>query len=381
MGQIQPSCDWERNEIVNALVLTDENNEAMQTMQDTMIVGTNPDGSVAVIPLKPTDARSNEKITINKVRDTGIKDQGSLFQDDNVLDVIHLSDLDLQNSKSVESRRTLAKKKKKKKRRSWLPWKKRKETKEFVTTGVTVRLNANHNMVLYRPTEQHSKGYLSLQNERKGRRSFNHGLEKPCQISDFASAKTKLVMKDVAEMRSMVSMHLKGRRDSNIDSSIVCGDQIFATRYNDTDNFNNAPRESAPQSRAAAVSTGGYTPRPTLRGMNVLKPTILDEKRLHELLSICREKLNINENYTNSTRPESSPRTKQIVHKEKQNNAPLSRNFRDLSNVLSAVVPPGIGIELYTPEIVQNTNIGSGKYLLFSHFHSVIRKFSMKNTK
>ncbi len=363
MGQIQPACTWETFDFSKAQVLTDTDNESRRPRQLTT---RNPDDSASISKTdhisKVSPPSSNEKNTTNYRHPSNTEDNNKKcsFQGNCSPDTIELSALDLHASKKSKSRK--APSKKKSKRRSWLPWKKRKEAKEFVTTGVTVRLSSNHNIVLFRP-QQPSKGYLSLQNERKGRRSFNDE-EKLQEAFDSANSRTKLVNQNTTETRRLISMQLKGRKDSFIDSSIVCGKQIFATRYHDPENFNICPRESAPQSMDHSASTGGYTRRSVLLGMNVLKPSIFEEERLQELLLICRERLNIDEYKSHSIQQETSQND--AIQNEAPNHICCSGAAPDMSNILCAVVPPGIGMELFNPERVQSTNIRPGVYLLSS---------------
>jgi hypothetical protein len=337
MGQVQPSSTL--GGTASAPVLADENEQITHRNKRAESDSSNLNVDA--------EARKIEDATTLEVSDRTLNDHNNVISE-NVLNFF--SELDPQSSKTIKNRRSFAKKVQ---RRSLLPWKKRKESKEFGTTGITVQLDDNHSMLLYRPTEQHLKGYLSLKNERKGRRNFYYGLDRPCQLTYFSDIKTKLVMKDAAEMKNIISMNIKGKRDSNIDISIVCGVQIFVTRYNDCGNFNREPSESAPQSRSIAATKGGFSSSRSLQGVKLLQPTYLKESKLQGLLSIGRDKLFSKEQRrADISPPGSSLHTKQPIQRDF-----FSRNHPNLSKVHSAIFSQGMGTEIFSQKRVENTSI------------------------
>ena len=143
MGQVQPSST--SGGTVSAPVLADENEQITQRNKRAESDSLNPHVNA--------EARKFEDATTLEVSDRP-SDHNNVISE-NVLNFF--SELDPQSSKSIKNRRSYTKNVQ---RRSLLPWKKRKESKEFGTTGITVQLDDNHSMLLYRPTEQHLKGYL-----------------------------------------------------------------------------------------------------------------------------------------------------------------------------------------------------------------------------
>ena len=264
-----------------------------------------------------------------------------------------------------------------KKKCSWFPWKKKKkEPKEIVTTGITMKLDETHNMLLFLPEKR--KASMQRKNERRVRRAFNIELEnenaRSTTLHDAGQdAKTKLIVKDVDEMKDIISMRTRGRRDGFVDSAIVSGVQIFVTRYNPEMEASNVGAESAPQSRAVRnnvpLVAGGFVSKSTLGGMNVLKPTTLDEEHLDGLLKVCREKLGVDRNKVNLKHPESASEKEDSLKEVKDGQVVTTQQVYDLSGhpkrfakVCSAVVPRGIGKQLFTPERVMNTSIKAGMY-------------------
>ena len=358
MGQNQSSCICE-HEVIQP---NDKSTESRQPPQDQQKFAI-PDEATEVIVPKPIDVGSSGKIAITIVKDGDENNK----RDDETLDALDLSELDPHISKVFRSKHAMIDKRK---RRPWSPWRKRKEYNGFVTTGVTVRLNNNHNVVLYLPStgEQKSNDVIKSRNER--RKGAPNGIEsmRDETFTDFHSAKTKLVIKDASEMKKFITMHTRVRKAHSIDVGLVCGVQIFVTRYNEKqiETFNVQSSESAPTMRPVASRIGGFVPRRSLRGMNVLHPSILLDNKLQELLSICKLKLFAKDDRNaDTTRKKSADGNNKIVHRlNSQNVHDLSgrlRNNTNLSRMLSAIVPQGIGRELFIPERVLNSKLGPSK--------------------
>lgn len=324
----------------------------------------------------------------------------------------------------------------------------------ITTTGLTLNLDEDHNMLLFVPYKHRalqekrergrkgkkvtcrggamsSKIVVDLQNgnaksslgERvKAKKGQKNVIRKYDETND--SSTTKIIVKDVLEVRKTYSMSLKGRVDSTIDPTIVSGTQIFVTRYDhkkkahqtsggNVHNSGAFPSESAPQDRYVSLPPsrehyaagpplsppGGFVQVRDFGGLYVTKSSYTSDEKLEELLKVCKTKLGFSKNQQQQRLESGSSNSLQNLHITKKANTPitgqdgnqndgtlhgeavtniatidaegeifssssaaprlydLSGNSRKLAKVFSAVVPRGIGKEIFLPEAVLSTPV------------------------
>lgn len=328
----------------------------------------------------------------------------------------------------------------------------------ITTTGLTLNLDEDHNMLLFVPykhrAEQEkrergrrgkrvtckggtmsSKIVVDLQNgiarsslgdRVKANKGKNSVIRRYDETNDAST--TKIIVKDVLEVRKTFSMNLKGRVDSTIDPAIVSGTQIFVTRYDhnkkahqvssgNVDDAEAFPSESAPQDRYVSLPPsrehyaagpplappGGFVQVGDFGGLYVTKSSYTSDEKLEELLKVCKTKLGFGKNQKQRRQESSSSSSLQNVHIATKANTQiteydgnhnedtlyreavtnvsaidveeelfppssssrlydLSGNSRKLSKVFSAVVPRGIGKEIFLPEAVLSTPVPPGKF-------------------
>jgi len=265
----------------------------------------------------------------------------------------------------------------KKKRRAWFPWKKKREHKPMITTGLTFKLDSKHNMLIYLPKKV--KPAVGDEHEHVQQKNTKPSVEDItiAALPDLYSTifgenvkktRTKLVVKDMDEIRGVVSMRMKARKDCYVDPCIVTGLQLFVMRHygpDDNDNerehggSNTLLQEAAPhpQSRLPWSGAHGFVPNQDMKGMNILQPTTLDPEKIEELLTIFRNTIGVDFDkkeeqgrgqYTAITADALSS----SLHKQEKNN--LSEHKTNFSRVYSAIIPRGIGKVIFAPERVIN---------------------------
>ena len=280
-----------------------------------------------------------------------------------------------------------------KSKKRWFPWKKKKEHKPMVTTGLTYKLDSKHNMLIYLP----KKNKLAADDEQTQTQTQTTQKSTKPSVEDTTIAalpdlystifgentntkktRTKLVVKDMDEIRGVTSMRMKGRRDSYVDPCIVTGLQLFVMRHygpddnehvdGDEDGDSNALQEAAPQSRLPKSGVHGFVSDRNMKGMNILQPTTLDAEKFEELLTIFRNTIGVdfdkNEEQGKGSFPaitagrESSP----LPMQEKENKVyDLSGHSTKFSRVYSAIIPHGIGKVIFAPDRVINNLVDPGK--------------------
>lgn len=257
----------------------------------------------------------------------------------------------------------------KKKWCTWFPWKRRKEHKPVVTTGLTMKLDSKHSMLIYFPDDREDiKDNDKKASEEKSSKSSL--LDQCCTIfgDDKKPTRTKLLIKDVDDVRGVVSMKIKGRKDCCVDPTIVCGLQLHAMRHHGPDN-NKSLQESAPQSRMPRQDACGFIPHRDMKGMNVLAPTMIESQKFQELMSICNEKLGAHfEKETNiplAITEDGKARPAHSVRDEDNNKVyDLSGCSSQFSRVYSAIVPRGIGKHIFTHDRVLHNLVEPGNYFI-----------------
>ncbi len=262
------------------------------------------------------------------------------------------------------------------KKNNWGFWRKNKRSKKsIVTTGLTMKVDEEHNMLLFIP-EKHRA--MQQKQERKGKSK-----KVVIDLGTYDSRKqgsgtTQLIMKDSFDVKETFSLKLKGRRDSPIDPSIVCGIQIFLTRCDPMDNLENLPCESAPNSDSKAkrgvLLPGGFEQIKTFGSLNVTRPNSISGEKLEELLQICKKQLGFDSAEKKSRDDKDANSAHGIGESEadlryqplSSRVYDLSGNSRKLSKVFSAIVPRGVGREIFTHEAVMNTAVPPGKFDVLS---------------
>lgn len=242
----------------------------------------------------------------------------------------------------------------KKKKLTWIPWKKKKEHKPMVTIGLTMKLDSKHCMLIYLLDHREA----TEDNEKKVSEETITTANLPEQCSaifgdDKKPTRTKLLVKEMKEMRGEVSMKMKGRRDHHVDPSIVCGLQLYAMRHYGPD-IHKAQPESAPQSRLSQHEKCGYIQHRNIEGMNVLAPTMIESQKFQKLMSICSDKILIAKDGELS-----STHSAKDKNMDKNKIYDLSGFNTQFSEGYSAIVPRGIGKHIFIPDRVINNMVDS----------------------
>jgi len=332
------------------------------------------------------------------------------------------------------------------KKRPWrFQWRKKRIKEEVVTTGITMKLDDSHTMLLFIPSKKANAqsntdmkrktanviGGIGREKMPQAKQSSSpiYGSEECDQAVGVANAPghpfqvgmtTRLVIKDVDEMRNIVSMKMKGKKDCFVDSIIVCGVQIFVTRCrpdegtldvdenaNDTNvavkgSSRSPPGTSSPQCESAPTrrrkhsfssdllpassSNGCLFQASNVGGLNVVKPSTLKDEKLDELLTICKTKLRFEVRSGNRSRAgevyskRSADGNYAVVGSIARESATpaaaadasgpqraqyelLPKTYdlfghpQQFAKVFSAVIPLGIGRKLYTPDAVFNNSV------------------------
>ncbi len=241
----------------------------------------------------------------------------------------------------------------------------------IVTTGLTMKIDEEHNMLLFIPEKNRD---MQQKQDRKGKsKKVVIDLE-TYENRKQGSGTTQLVVKDSFDVRETFSLKLKGRRDSPIDPSIVCGMQIFLTRCDPMDNPENLPCESAPTSdtltKRGVLLPGGFQQIKTFGSLNVTRPNSISGEKLEELLNICKKQLGFDSANNKSHDDRDANSVNEVGESEADSRYQslssrvydLSGNSRKLAKVFSAIVPRGIGREMFTHEAVLNTSVPPGKF-------------------
>lgn len=268
--------------------------------------------------------------------------------------------LALANSDSTEKTpRNSLLDKKKRKRRFFLFRKKQKDQKPVVTTGLTMKVDSNHNILVFCSKKSRNEAHNSTLQSKKEDISAAALPDKYTKIfgEQDKTPKTKLVVKDLNEVRNVISIKSKGRRDCYIDSSVVAGLQLFVMRHSESQG------ESFPQSfRANNDGVGGFVSYKQMSGMNILKPTLIGDEQFQNLLILCKKHLvSSNKNKTEDTEG--------IGQIYDLNGKQTSVNDSKYSKILAAFVPRGLGKQTFLPERVLNTTIPPGKYYSRKIYH------------
>lgn len=269
--------------------------------------------------------------------------------------------LALANSNSTENTpRNRLLDKKKVKRRFILFRKRQKDQKPVVTTGLTMKVDSNHNILVYCSKKRRNEANNSAAQSKKEDISAAALPDKYTKIfgEQDKSPKTKLVVKDLNEVRNVISIKSKGRKDCYIDSSVVAGLQLFVMRHFESQG------ESFPQSfRTNNDGVGGFVSYKQMSGMNILKPTLIGDEQFQNLLIQCKKHLVS----SNQKKTEDTEGIGQIYD---LNGKQTSVNDSKYSKILAAFVPRGLGKQTFLPERVLNTTIPPGEY--FSRKHIII---------
>jgi hypothetical protein len=236
------------------------------------------------------------------------------------------------------------------------------------TRGRTFKLDKYHSMVVYTPKKSHHDPMSVVEHETD---STYHNV--PIESNHQVGTKSKhqqnemrirLLLKSAEEMRREVSFKSKGRKHCFVDTSIVCGIQIFVTRYDTL-----PPAQSSDYQRVIKNSgNGGYTKMQELDGMNVIKPTSIADDKVNDLISIFKEKVQFP---LDSEMQDGSEQASVGEHQTEKKIYDLSGfQVGNFSDAYSALVPFGIGKQTFTPERLMSTLIDPGK-LLFPLFPCV----------
>ena len=256
----------------------------------------------------------------------------------------------------------------------------------MVTTGLTYKLDSKHNMLIYLPKK--TKPAADDEHTQTTQKNTKPSVENAtiAALPDLYSTifgentkktRTKLVVKDMDEIRGVTSMRMKGRKDSFVDPCIVTGLQLFVMRhYGPDDNQHgdgdsNALQESAPQSRLPKSGVHGFVSDRNMKGMNILQPTTLDAEKFEELLTIFRNTIGVDFDKNEEQGKGSFPaitagrESSSLPMQEKENKVyDLSGHSTKFSRVYSAIIPRGIGKVIFAPDRVINNLVDPGKWFI-----------------
>lgn len=246
-----------------------------------------------------------------------------------------------------------------------VPWRKKKKKKSkpepMETRGRSIKLDKHHGMVIYTPKQDSNQ--MSMKHNVADAESAYHDIqiesnELPTDSGNVnKEIRIRLLMKSAEEMRQEVSFKSKGRKHCFVDTSVVCGIQIFVTRYDalSMQTCVESKSSSDPQKIHTGAGTG-YTKMMELEGMNVIKPTTISEDKIKDMISIFREKVYF---------PSDKAEQRIVSQNQEKKIYDLSGILvGDFSNVYSAFVPFGIGRQMFTPERLMNTVIDPGELFL-----------------
>jgi len=251
-------------------------------------------------------------------------------------------------------------------KRKLLPWKKEEPKPEpMETRGRTMKLDKHHSMVLYTTTKDHAyNNPMSIGNEVKSNTTTHRNrnvmeskrnelkTESNNSNNNSREYRIRLLLKSEEEMRQEVSIKSKGRKNCFVDITIVCGIQIFVTRYDSLPI--QLSSEDSKSSDYQSINSG-YTKIMALDGMNFIKPTTIPEDKINQLISIFQEKVHFPLDEGEHESSEQSPVGQN--HQGKKFYDLSGCLVGNLSDVYSALVPVGIGKQTFTPERLMNTVI------------------------
>ncbi len=279
----------------------------------------------------------------------------------------------------------------------FIRWKKKDNSSKFLPSKSTrngimtlTGVDTQHKTMYYFPRENSNNHNLSMNGmsvyKKHGRHdkfaqeycdsvieiNSSNDAGNPQRIVEYAGSNqtiTKLVTRDMIEVKSVLlnKIHNRLKKDSYLDPILVCGAQIFATRYGVNDRCYN-DNESAIKSDNGTSNSNSNSLIISVEDVNPGKVSSVSSENLKELL---KKTQSFDSDIVVSKEDRGNRFKARKVLQPQTKLTSFSNEKGSTESLLAATVPPGVGRKLFTERAVLRTNVEAGEYIhIVFFFHN-----------